>query len=70
MISLQNKLSSPIDNNSKHMLDLYELFSFKQLIEEPTRITLTTPSIIDHIATTRARNIVKSGEYEVSMSDH
>ena len=22
----------PIDNNSKHMLDLYELFSFKQLL--------------------------------------
>ena len=42
----------PIDNNSKHMLDLYELFSFKQLVEEPTRVTLTTSSIIDHIATT------------------
>ena len=51
----------PIDNNSKHMLDLYELFSFKQLVEEPTRVTLTTSSIIDHIATTCARNIVKSG---------
>ena len=52
------------------MLDLYELFSFKQLIEEPIRVTLTTSSIIDHIATTSARNIVKSGVYEVSMSDH
>ena len=60
----------PIDNNSKHMLDLYELFSFKQLVEEPTRVTLTTSSIIDHIATTCARNIVKSGVHEVSMSDH
>ena len=60
----------PIDNNSRHMLDLYELFSFKQLVEEPTRVTLTTSSIIDHIATTCARNIVKSGVHEVSMSDH
>ena len=60
----------PIDNNSKHMLDLYELFSFKQLVEEPTRVTLTTSSIIDHIATTCARNIVKSGVHEVFMSDH
>ena len=60
----------PIDNNSKHMLDLYELFSFKQLVQEPTRVTLTTSSIIDHIATTCARNIVKSGVHEVSMSDH
>ena len=52
------------------MLDLYELFSFKQLIDRPTRVTLTTSSIIDHIATTRARNIVKAGVYEVSLSDH
>ena len=59
----------PIDNNSKQ-IDLYELFSFKQLIDRPTRVTLTTSSIIDHIATTRARNIVKSGVYEVSLSDH
>ena len=60
----------PVDSNSKHMLDLYELFSFKQLIDRPTRVTLTTSSIIDHTATTRARNIVKSGVYEVSLSDH
>ena len=60
----------PIDNDSKHMLDLYELFSFTQLIEEPTRVTLTTSSIIDHVATTCARNIVKSGVQEVSLSDH
>ena len=60
----------PIDNNSKHMLDPYELFSFKQLVDEPTRVTPTTSSIIDHIATTCARNIVKSGVHEVSMSDH
>ena len=60
----------PIDKHSTHMLDLYELFSFKQLVEEPTRVTVTTSSIIDHIATTCARNIVKSGVHEVSMSDH
>ena len=57
-------------NDSKHMLDLYELFSFKQLIEEPTRVTSTTSTLIDHIATTCARNIVRSGVHEISMSDH
>ncbi len=35
------QVDQPIDNNSKHMLDPYELFSFKQLVEEPTRVTLT-----------------------------
>ena len=58
----------PID--SKHKIDFYELFSFKQLIEEPTRVTLTTTSIIDHIAMTCARNIVGSGLNEISMSDY
>ena len=36
----------------------------------PTRATLTTSSIIDHIATTCARNISESGVHKVSMSDH
>ena len=66
----QKQAEQPMDNNSKNMLDLYELFSFKQLVEEPTRVTLTTSSIIDHIATTCPRNIVKSGVHEDSMSDH
>ncbi len=61
---------TPIDNDSKHMLDLYELFTFKQLIEEPTRVTLNTSSIIDHVATTCAGNIVSSGVHQVSLSDH
>ena len=58
---------APIDNDSKHMLDLYELFTFKQLIEEPTRVTLNTSSIIDHVATTCAGNIVSSGVHQVSI---
>ena len=58
------------DNNTKHISSLYELFSFKQLIEEPTRVTLDTATIIDDIATTSPRNIIKSGVLEVSLSDH
>ena len=60
----------PAGNNSKHIRSLYELFSLKQLIEEPTRVTLTSSSINDHIATTSARNIIESGVHKVSMSDH
>ena len=60
----------PADNNAKHISSLYELFSLKQLIEEPTRVTLTTSSMIDHVATTSARNIIEAGVHKVSMSDH
>ena len=52
------------------MTSLYELFTFNQLIKGPTRVTLDTSSIIGHIATTCARNIIKSGMHDVSMSDH
>ena len=45
-------------------------FVCNQLIEEPTRVTLTSSSITDHIATTSARNIIESGVHKVSMSDH
>ena len=60
----------PLDNNAKRISSLYELFSFKQLIEEPTRVTLDTATLIDHVATTCPRNILKSGVHEVSLSDH
>ena len=58
------------DNYAKHISSLYELFSFKQLIEEPTRATLDTATVIDHVASTCPRNIIKSGVLEVSLSDH
>ena len=60
----------PSNNNAKHISSLYELFSFKQLIEEPTRVTLDTATVTDHVATTCPRNIIKSGVLEVSLSDH
>ena len=35
----------PTDNNSKHICSLYELFSFRQIIDEPTRVTPNRSSI-------------------------
>ena len=52
---------SPSDSNSRHLLNLYQLFSLKQIIKEPTRVTLTTLTVIDHIATTCTDNILDSG---------
>ena len=46
------------DNDTKHVTSLYELFSFNQLIKEPTRVTLDTSSVTDHIATTCTRKIL------------
>ena len=63
-------LSNSEDNNTKHMCELYNLFSLKQLIEEPTRETLSSSTLIDHIATSSPSNIVESGVLQISMSDH
>jgi len=53
--------NQPIENHARRMSEVYDLFSFKQLIQERTMISLTTSSLIDHIATTCPNNIVDSG---------
>ena len=58
------------DCNSRYIQNLYQLFSFKQIIDEPTRVTLTSSTLIDHLATTSIDNILESGVHKVSLSDH
>ena len=59
-----------LDSNAKHLPDIYDLFTYQQLITGPTRVTPNSSSIIDHIATTIPKNIVKSGVFPISLSDH
>ena len=40
------------------------------MIEEPTRITLHSSSLIDHISTSEYANILESGVIKTSLSDH
>ena len=63
-------LGQSVENNTRHVCDLYELFSFEQLINEPTRVASSSSTIIDHIATISSSNIVQAGVFETSMSDH
>ena len=56
--------------HSLRLLELYNLFGLHQLIESPTRETLTTTTLIDHIATTNKSNIVSSGIHKSCLSDH
>ena len=53
-----------------HLSNVYDLFSFKQLIQEPTLENLGSRTIIDHIATNFERNRGHHGVIRVSMSDH
>ena len=40
------------------------------MIDEPTRVTLTTSTLIDHIATSKPENVVASGVLKITFSDH
>ena len=58
------------DNYAKLLSNIYNIYGLKQLIEDPTRVTSSSSTIIDHIATSYTSNIIELGVYEVSMSDH
>ena len=62
--------SQTSDTNAKHLRRIYNLLSFTQLIEEPTRVTCETATLIDHIATTCPINVSESGILKIAMSDH
>ena len=57
-------------NNMGHLIDIYDNFGFRQLIKDTTRETLTTKTLIQHIATTQFNNIVESGVCKINISDH
>ena len=47
--------------HSSHLKELYDLVGHKQIIEEPTRVTLDTSTLKDHISTSNRNNISESG---------
>ena len=58
------------DMNAMHLRRIYNLLGLTHLIEEPTRVTCETATLIDHIATTCPINIFKSGILKHALSDH
>ena len=50
--------------------NIIQLFSFEQIIKEPTRVTGNCSWIIDFILCNKPENIVKSGSICVGLSDH
>jgi hypothetical protein len=54
----------------KPYMNILNLFSFHQVIVDPTRVTCDTESIIDHILCNFKENIVNSGVITTGISDH
>ena len=58
------------NTSTKKLNSLYELYQLFQLIEEPTRITMKSSSLIDHIVTNTPEKISHSGVIHTGISDH
>ena len=65
-------LKTDKDSNTptKKIKSLYDLYQLSQLIDEATRITMTTSSLIDHIVTNTQEKISDSGVIHTGISDH
>ena len=64
-----------IDFHQSHSLfkaykQVINLFDLKQMIDQPTRITESTKSTIDHILTNRNENLSQHGTIPIGLSDH
>ena len=59
-----------LDNQTRKLQFLCSLYQFDQLINEPTRVTPTSASLIDLILTNKPENISQSGVVHLGISDH
>ena len=65
-----NTVNNSLDNHTSRLIDILDNYQFFQIIDEPTRVTQTTKSLIDHFITKSRENVILSGVYPLSISDH
>ena len=71
---LQNRIAdsstmAPTTNSSK-LISIFDMFNMQNVINEPTRVTPTTSSLIDLIVTTRKDLVTSSATVPLGLSDH
>ena len=60
-----------IDSNAKLLLDIASLFSLRQLIDAPTRLTYNSATNLDLIFVSSSFNMVECGvSNAISVNDH
>ena len=64
------KRDALLNNATKKLHSLYELYQLFQLIEEPTRVTMKSSSLIDHFVTNTTEKSSHSGVIHIGISDH
>ena len=63
-------LKSISDSSTKKLKSLYELYQLSQVIDQATRVTINTSSLIDHLVTNTPEKISASGVVPTGISDH
>ena len=63
-------LHKDLDHKTKELNFITNVYQYKQLIDEPTRETVNSKSLIDHFYTNRKENIMLAGVFKISISDH
>ena len=58
------------DNNTKHLLELSELYQYTQLIKEPTRTTDNSSTLIDLFLTNEPKKFISTDVVVLGISDH
>ena len=61
---------SPLDAHTRRLQFLLSLYQFDQLINEPTRVTQASATLIDLLITNKKQNIAKAGVIHLGLSDH
>ena len=64
------KGTNKISPEAKRYLEFCKNFGFKQLIQSPTRVTISTSSLIYHILTNTNEKKAQCGLINVGLSDH
>ena len=61
------KISSTLVNKYR---EFCQKFSLTEIIKEPTRITCSTSTMLDHILTNSSERVSEKGVIDVGISDH
>ena len=60
----------PLDPHSRRLQFVCSLYQLSQLIDQPTRITEISKTLIDLILTNRPENILSTGVVHFGILDH
>ena len=63
-------LHKDFDHMTKELNFITNFYQYNQLIHEPTRETMNTSSLIDHLYTNKKDNIIAAGTTKITISDH